>query len=126
VLTRICDFILSFKDSGDSRSTEPSNVILHCDRGVSRSATAIIAYLMRTHRWDFDSALAFVGEKRRIKPNENFKEQLRVWEKVGYEIWENEQERTPKPEYAAFLMQRAERLQTLGLTGNEPVEIESL
>ena len=53
--------------------------------GVSRFATALIAYLMRTHRWSLGTALAFVEEKRKIRPNGNFKEQLKVWDEVGYE-----------------------------------------
>lgn len=122
-LARICDFIQTCQHSG---SSDHSNALVHCDRGISRSATAVTAYLMRAHRWSFDTALAFVQAKRRVKPNENFKEQLRVWETVGYEIWEDGPGKIPKPAYAAYLAQRAERLQELGLTGNEPVGIQSL
>ncbi|KAK3331774.1 hypothetical protein B0T19DRAFT_413951 [Cercophora scortea] len=56
------------------------------EMGVLRSANALIAHLMRTHQWSVDSALAFVKEKRKIRLNSNFKEQLVVWGEVGYEI----------------------------------------
>ncbi|KAK3681611.1 protein-tyrosine phosphatase-like protein [Podospora appendiculata] len=118
-LARICDFI----DRNRSSSPEPGGggVLIHCEMGVSRSATALIAYLMRTHQWSFDTALGFVKEKRKIRPNSNFKEQLVVWGEVGYEIWEDEENKVPKAPYAAFLERRAERLKALGLTGDEPV-----
>jgi len=55
---------------------------------------------MRPYGWSFDTALAFVQGKRRIRPNENLKEQLQVWEAVKYEIWADPEGRTPKVEYA--------------------------
>jgi len=64
----------------------------------------MIAYLMRAHHWSFSKALEYVSDKRRIKPNDNFKEQLQVWETVGYNIWQDDG--TPKPEYAAYLRER--------------------
>lgn len=112
----ICDFIDTHRNN--------MHVLVHCDKGVSRSATIIIAYLMRTHKLSLDDAYTFVREKRRIKPNENFMEQLTVWDAVGYEIYSKEGD--PKPEYAAFLSKRTERLQAAGLTGNEPIGVSSL
>ncbi|KAF1953082.1 phosphatases II [Byssothecium circinans] len=115
-LANICDFIKKHLDSG--------SVLVHCDRGVSRSVTALIAYLMQTHQYDLAAALAFVGEKRKIRPNNNFKEQLEVWGAVGGNIWAAPG--VPKAEYAAYLANRKKRLQEAGLTGNEPIGITSL
>ncbi|KAL5330320.1 hypothetical protein ACEPPN_003847 [Leptodophora sp. 'Broadleaf-Isolate-01'] len=115
-LAEICDFIKQRLDSGSG------SVLVHCDRGVSRSATAMIAYLMQTYQYDL--ATAFVGGKRRIKPNENFKEQLEVWGAVRGNVWAAQG--VPKPEYAVYLAKRAKRLQEAGLTGNEPVGVTSL
>ncbi|KAF3922273.1 hypothetical protein ABW20_dc0104716 [Dactylellina cionopaga] len=120
-LARICDFIDTYRNT-ESPDGGLNSVLVHCDLGISRSSTATIAYLMRTHKWSFSDTLAFVREKRRIMPNENFKEQLQVWEAVAYEIWADEKKKTPKPEYAAFLEKRAVRLTEAGLTGNEPIE----
>ena len=79
---------------------------------------------MRTHGWSAETALAYVQEKRRIKPNENFKEQLQVWGTAGYEIWQDSEGSIPKAEYADYLAKRAKRLQERGLTGDEPVGVQ--
>ncbi len=86
----------------------------------------LIAYLMRARHWGLDEAMAFVGEKRRIRPNQNFREQLGVWEATGYEIWEDAAGTVPKSAYATFLESRAERLEERGLTGDEPIGPQSL
>ncbi|KAF2469253.1 phosphatases II [Lindgomyces ingoldianus] len=115
-LADICDFINQRLDSG--------SVLVHCDRGVSRSATAVIAYIMQTYQYDLAAALAFVGEKRKIKPNDNFKEQLEVWGAVGGNVWVAPG--VPKAEYAVYLAKRTKRLQEAGMTGNEPIGVTSL
>jgi hypothetical protein len=117
----ICDFI------DDCRRNNIS-VLVHCEKGISRSATAMIAYLMRTHKTDLDEVLESIKQKRKVKPNLNFMEQLVVWGKVDYVIWEdpNAEDLIPKAEYAAYLAIRAERLKEAGLTGNEPVGIQNL
>ncbi|KAK0125629.1 hypothetical protein ONS95_000362 [Cadophora gregata] len=117
-LAEICEFIKQRLESGSG------SVLVHCDRGVSRSATAIISYLMQTYQYDLATALDFVGGKRKIKPNANFKEQLEVWGAVEGNIWESTG--VPKPEYAAYLAKRSERLKERGLTGNEPLGLTSL
>jgi protein-tyrosine phosphatase len=115
-LAGICDFIKQRMDSG--------SVLVHCDRGVSRSATAVIAYLIQTYQYDLATALAFVREKRKIKPNDNFKEQLEVWGAVAGNTWAAPG--VPKAEYAGYLAKRTKRLQEAGLTGNEPIGVTSL
>jgi dual specificity phosphatase 12 len=79
---------------------------------------------MQTDQYDLATGLAFVKEKRNIRPNENFKEQLKVWGASGGNVWTAPG--VPKPEYAAYLAKRKKRLQEKGLTGNEPVGITSL
>lgn len=116
-LARVCDFIQTHRDAG-------SSVLVHCDKGISRSATAMVAYLMRAHQWGPDAALAFVEAKRRVRPNSNFREQLQVWDQAEYHVYL--EDGSPKEAYAAYLAIRAERLQALGLTGDEPVGIQSL
>eukprot|EP00386_Alphamonas_edax_P004647 GDKI01014660.1.p1 GENE.GDKI01014660.1~~GDKI01014660.1.p1 ORF type:complete len:163 (-),score=58.25 GDKI01014660.1:427-915(-) len=52
-------------------------VFVHCMAGVSRSATFVIAYLMRTKRWRMQKALTHVKERRPIvAPNPGFRAQL--------------------------------------------------
>ena len=61
--------------------TERPRVLVHCRAGVSRSATLVIAYLMKRHGMSLDDALAHVRAKRpRIAPNEGFIQQLRAFE----------------------------------------------
>jgi protein-tyrosine phosphatase len=57
------------------------HVFVHCAAGVSRSATIVIAYLMKKQNLSFDDALKIVQTKRPvICPNVGFREQLKTYE----------------------------------------------
>jgi protein-tyrosine phosphatase len=57
------------------------NVVVHCEYGMSRSATIVIAYLMETKGVKLDTARAFVQSKRPcILPNAGFILQLQMFE----------------------------------------------
>ena len=50
-----------------------TNVLIHCFAGISRSATILIAYLMRKNYIKYDVAKEQVKSKRDIiKPNPGF------------------------------------------------------
>ena len=52
-------------------------LLVHCKYGISRSASFIIAYLIKYMRYTADYAFNFVFQKRnQIKPNEGFMHQL--------------------------------------------------
>ena len=54
-------------------------VLIHCNAGVSRSGSVLIAYLMASMRIDFKAALAIAEEKRAcIAPNPGFTRQLKA------------------------------------------------
>lgn len=54
------------------------SVLVHCQAGASRSASVVIAYVMRTQKLDFGAAKKFVESKRpEIDPNSGFCEQLK-------------------------------------------------
>jgi dual specificity phosphatase 12 len=104
-------------------------IMVHCDLGISRSPTIIIAYLMRKLHIPLMEVLEFVQSKQpfpRVRPSKNFTRQLQVWEEVGYQVWENKDKTVPKPAYKAFLDDRAALLKEKGLTGNEPLAPLSL
>lgn len=50
-----------------------SNVLIHCQAGVSRSASVVIAYLIKKLKINYLKALSFVRDKRpSVKPNSGF------------------------------------------------------
>ena len=52
-------------------------ILVHCLGGVSRSATIVIAYMIKTKKWKMRRALKYVKEKRScINPNKGFLDQL--------------------------------------------------
>lgn len=56
-------------------------VLVHCNAGISRSSTIVIAYLMMKKRWPLVQAYQYVKEKRsKIRPNAGFQEQLKTFE----------------------------------------------
>ena len=58
-------------------------VFVHCRMGISRSATIVIAYIMRFLKTPFLEALKIVVEKRPIvEPNIGFIRQLEQYEKI--------------------------------------------
>ena len=57
-------------------------VLVHCHAGVSRSASFVIAYIMKSQKKKYDDALDIVKSKRnKINPNPGFTQQLKEYEK---------------------------------------------
>ena len=57
--------------------SQNKKVLVHCEVGVSRSASCIIAYLMKSKQMNFKDAYSFCKEKRTIiSPNPGFTMQL--------------------------------------------------
>lgn len=55
--------------------------LVHCRAGVSRSASIVVAYLMKTYGWNLDRALSYVKSKRSIiNPNKGFLQQLKNYD----------------------------------------------
>jgi protein-tyrosine phosphatase len=71
---RIFDFV------EDARANHTA-ILIHCEAGISRSATSVIAYLIKYHNMSLLEAFQFTKERRRIiNPNTGFVEQLRRFE----------------------------------------------
>lgn len=68
---------------GEALSDPQAVVMVHCEHGVSRSASVVVAWLMVDRKWSLDQALGFVKEKRvSLKPNPGFLRQLEQWEEI--------------------------------------------
>uniref|UniRef100_A0A3Q4HM18 protein-tyrosine-phosphatase n=1 Tax=Neolamprologus brichardi TaxID=32507 RepID=A0A3Q4HM18_NEOBR len=63
------------------QSSSGGRVLVHCQAGISRSATICLAYLMHTQRVRLDEAFDFVKQRRHvISPNLAFMGQLLQFE----------------------------------------------
>jgi len=59
----------------------PGGVLVHCQRGQSRSASIVIAYLMKKNKWNCVTALEHLKQARpACGPNTGFLRQLRFFE----------------------------------------------
>ena len=62
---------------------QSTSCLVHCKMGVSRSASVVIAYLMKELNLSYDQAYSFAKQKRScVKPNDGFKAQLRTYESI--------------------------------------------
>ena len=76
--TRLSNYFQEATDYIKKTIEEGKNVLVHCFAGVSRSASIVIAYLMRFHGMDFNKAFKFVKARRPwINPNYGFQGQLK-------------------------------------------------
>lgn len=72
---KIVDKIKELSDKGHT-------IYVHCHAGISRSASVIILYLIKYHKYSFREAFKFVRSKRIcIQPNPGFVKQLKILEK---------------------------------------------
>jgi len=61
-------------------SKQGAKLLVHCFAGHSRSASIVIAYLMKYWEMMYEDALAFVMKKREtVSPNDGFVTQLRAY-----------------------------------------------
>ena len=92
---KLCDHpnfnILNFLDKAVSFIEEAknnnSNILIHCQLGISRSTSCLIAYLIKAMNYTTMTALQFIKKKRRIvMPNYGFLEQLIKYEKKNVKV----------------------------------------
>lgn len=75
--------VTRYAEGGDGRQTshQPRAVLVHCVMGVSRSSTAVAAFLMHKYGMLRDQALEHISKRRpQICPRENFRAQLLHWQ----------------------------------------------
>merc|ERR1711899_355587 len=69
----ICNFL---------KRHENERVLVHCQAGISRSATACLAYLMKEKNMSLDSSFCYLRKGREcVSPNFAFLGQLKCWER---------------------------------------------
>lgn len=62
---------------------ETGCILVHCNAGISRSVSIVVAYLMSRHQLNLDEALSRVKAARpKAQPNKGFLEQLKLYEKT--------------------------------------------
>ena len=66
----------------DEAKEKNGRILIHCYKGVSRSVSVLISYLMYLYKWTYDKAFDFVQLKRPIaNPNIGFYLQLKTFHK---------------------------------------------
>lgn len=84
--TNIAQYFESSFQFIDSGMSNGGCVLVHCNAGVSRAATIVIAYLMKINHWSLEKAYGYVKEKRsKIRPNAGFQAQLKTFEQQLFE-----------------------------------------
>ncbi|CAG8442030.1 2636_t:CDS:2 [Funneliformis mosseae] len=80
---------------------DKGNILIHCQAGISRAPTVMIAYIMKTRKMTFEAVLEFVISKRPIIcPNLGFRQQLKLYESLGC------QKLKSNPKYWGFLVKK--------------------
>eukprot|EP01100_Stratorugosa_tubuloviscum_P015620 TRINITY_DN90_c0_g1_i4.p1 TRINITY_DN90_c0_g1~~TRINITY_DN90_c0_g1_i4.p1 ORF type:complete len:203 (-),score=106.96 TRINITY_DN90_c0_g1_i4:35-643(-) len=73
------EFIDEAKQSNQNQNQNQGAVLVHCNAGISRSASIVIAYLMKKENLTYEQALNQVKAVRSVvKPNINFEMQLKA------------------------------------------------
>ncbi|KAI9330616.1 protein-tyrosine phosphatase-like protein [Obelidium mucronatum] len=98
--------ILEFLDDGvaflEAAVAAGQDILVHCVAGVSRSATLVAAYLMKTRDLDVEGAVALIREGRPcVCPNDGFIKQLEIYKRMGCVV------NKESSEYRRFLLSLA-------------------
>jgi len=119
VLEEACDFIR------DSLKSNDGGVLVHCAKGVSRSASVVIGFVMEDMDLEYDTALRYVRQGRsKVKPNPGFEAQLQLWRRLEYSIYEKDGV-THKEEYVIWKANNEEAIKNLALKDTDPRAVKS-
>jgi len=68
-------------DKIENAMKNKQGVLVHCQRGISRSASIVIVYIMRSKNISYNEAFQLVKDRRSIiKPNKGFIKQMKEYE----------------------------------------------
>jgi predicted protein tyrosine phosphatase len=108
ILKEACDFIKSSLAQGDG------GVLVHCQKGVSRSVSVMIGFVMEEMDLDYDTAFRYVrGGRAQARPNAGFEKQLQLWHKLRYSI--HEADGSEKEEYVVWKANNEEQIRNSAL-----------
>ena len=105
-LPEACTFI------DNARKNNDDGVLVHCQKGISRSAAVVIAYVMQDSNVNYAQALQFVGGGRpKAWPNEGFEQQLILLCIMGYST--HDADGNERPEYLEWEAKDEKEIQRL-------------
>jgi len=61
-------------------------ILVHCAQGISRSASFVVAYLMKCNHWTYTQADTYIKKIRPVVSTVKFEDQLRIWEQLYCEF----------------------------------------
>lgn len=77
------EHIISYIDQAKAEYKNNTLIVVHCEMGISRSSTAVIAYLMVHYKMQLNDALHYVRTIRPIvEPNPGFYHQLEQFQSI--------------------------------------------
>jgi protein-tyrosine phosphatase len=78
---RIDEYFDSTYDLITDHRCQEKNIMIHCRQGISRSATIVLAYLIRENKWTRRQAIEYVSRiSPIIDPNDGFMDRLKELE----------------------------------------------
>ena len=71
-------FEIAYKFIKNNSRKKDNYILIHCMAGISRSTSLVVFYLMKEKKWDYDTSINYIIERRPIvSPNSGFEKQLR-------------------------------------------------
>ncbi|XP_026883501.2 dual specificity protein phosphatase 12 [Electrophorus electricus] len=90
LLSKLDDCIHFIEDALNASECKPSSVLVHCHVGQSRSAAVVTAYLMKVQKLTLHDAYTKLQRlKPDVKMNEEFLDQLAMYESMNCELDRN-------------------------------------
>ncbi|CCD11684.1 unnamed protein product [Trypanosoma congolense IL3000] len=84
-LCTLIEIVMVNREALGQKPTRLPTVAVHCLMGVSRSAAAVAAYIMKRGKYSKDASIYFLKKARSVvNPNPGFHSQLVRWENGGY------------------------------------------